>query len=260
MQHSLSITTWNVLNAGYECEDYYHEDAHPFLHWREGRGERAALYLGKLDSDIYCLQEVSQAMATEIHLSLGKKKYDMLWEARTRPGDKVEDGCAILHRRDQDLAFIRDHAFRYESGKHIFLSCKFRYHGEVLWVVNTHVNWATRETDLLTLQEKINDTSNARTVVMGDFNAERNEAWYQSLGKHGLVDALHNLTHLPYSYNSGKLSKWIDFFLLNQLPLESVQGVCVGNDWHRQYLFKDTALPSAEVPSDHLPVTVRLSL
>jgi|WetSurMetagenome_2_1015567.scaffolds.fasta_scaffold195286_2 hypothetical protein len=33
----LRITTWNVLNEGYENPEYYHEDSHPYLRWDNGR-------------------------------------------------------------------------------------------------------------------------------------------------------------------------------------------------------------------------------
>jgi len=262
MDSTLSITTWNVLNQGYECEDYYTKEAHPFLHWNEGRGERAGAYLAKLDSDIYCLQEVSQAMASEIHASLGKEKYELLWKARSLPGDKVEDGCAIIYKKEE-LLMMSDFVVRYESGKHIFMACLFYHNDKLLWVVNTHVNWTSREADLLFLQREITTNryfGESPKVVMGDFNAERHEAWYQALKENGIVDALYTLTHLPYSYNSGKMAKWIDFFLLHRIPAQAVQKVCVGNNWTMGDNFTDTALPNRDVPSDHLPVTVLLTI
>lgn len=259
----LRITTWNVLNQGYECVDYYSAEVLPFLHWTQGRRERACTYLAKLDSDIYSLQEVSYPMAVEIHTALGGDEiYGLRWQNRTPQGADTEDGCATLFRHGK-LVLQDDFYWRYPSGKHILLACLFLCSGKTpCWVVNTHVNWATRENDLLALQKLLTTHpgfTDCPKIAMGDFNAERHEEWYKALEKNHLVDA-QGEHQWPYSYNSGKLSKWIDFMLMHRLGKEAVEQIFVGNDALVPPLFKDVALPNASVPSDHLPLTVVLKL
>jgi len=269
----LQITTWNVLNRAYENKEYYAEEAHPFLAWEEqGRGPLACSYLSQLDSDIYCLQEVDQVMAGQFlsHLNLYSSSdidepYGMVWSRRTPDDAKSECGEAVLYRKSR-LALQALFTYRYPSGSHIYQAVLFTVVGadeHRFWCVNTHVNWKTRDDDLITLQQQLNDNplftgATRPKIVVGDFNAERSDVWYQHLAKHGLVDAMGGHA-IPYSYNSGKQSKLIDFVLLHQWDEgRTVRRVVLGNCMYLTAMehFDHKALPSATVPSDHLPVTV----
>jgi endonuclease/exonuclease/phosphatase family metal-dependent hydrolase len=264
----LGITTWNVLNSGYEVADRYHAAAHPFLSWQtQGRADRACRHIVSLASDIYCLQEVNQAMAAHIHTALGgANKYHLIWAPRTPKDARVEDGCAVLYRVDDGIELQSHFVWHYNStGKHIFLACHFLCDSVPLWVVNTHVNWETRDADLMALQYQLNHHQNfigeCAKVVVGDFNAERSEPWYRALSDNHLVDALLNhRDDWPYSYNSGLLAKWVDYVLLHHLSAETLDHICLGDCWTSVPQFNHTALPSAEVPSDHLSLTVTLTL
>lgn len=223
--------------------------------------------------------------------------YDMVWQPRTQPGDRVEDGLAVVYQT-QKLTLLEKFTWRYASGKHIFLACLFSINGlknpetgeteqKKLWIVNTHVNWKTRIEDLVDLMNQLGKhaaflASPAPQVVMGDFNATRDETgWYGQLGKYGVTDALGelqveprgllgNATNKelvwPYSYNSGKMSKWIDHFLLRGFNASSpgkispVNEVLVAGVPFVDYAFDYSSLPNATIPSDHLPLTIMLSL
>ena len=98
---------------------------------------------------------------------------------------------------------------------------------------------------------------------MGDFNAERGEGWHKSLAKNGLVDVLETFSKVtanyPYSYNSGKSSKWIDFVLTQDIDVaKQVTEINVGVGDSCQ--FNHESLPNEEIPSDHLPIRMRLKL
>lgn len=251
----LRITTWNVLNEAFENKEYYHTDAHPFLHWQQGRREAVCQYAKRLNADVYCLQEVSQTMAADILKALDETCYTLVWEPRTK-----DDGCATIYDK-RAVSLVRRFGWRYASGKHIFLATLFECGGtkERFWTVNTHVNWKTREDDLLALQRQLNehpDFSADGKLVMGDFNAEASETWYQALAQNQLIDAKQG-HDWPWSYNSGKNAKWIDFVLLHRLPLERLQSLCVG-ELFKAMDFTVRALPSATVPSDHAPVNLTL--
>ncbi len=277
----LRITSWNVLNQGYENPAYYTEDTYPFLHWNQGRNTRAADYLRKHDSDVYCLQEVSSVMANELLAALGER-YKMHWAPRTETDAKAQDGLAVIYRGA--LLQLKDQfVWRYASGKHIFLACLFASatnNKKRFWCVNTHVNFETREADLLALQKQVNDhagflsTQLVPKLIMGDFNAERSEEWYKALDRNGLLDAFggvalglrQQLTEgndehgWPYSYNSGKKAKWIDFILVHRLTTQySVDGLVVnGSDVSSEFP-RDQSMPNEKVPSDHLSIGVIMS-
>lgn len=261
MKLGISITTWNVLNEAYENKDYYHQNAHAHLQWSNGRREKASTYLLPLKSDIYCLQEVSFSMATDIYKNMNED-YELLWQPRTSKEKKTQDGCAFIYNKrlfSLDQLFV----YRYESGNHIFIAGLFTTttFEKSFWVVNTHINWSSRNEDLLDLQKQLENhpkfTTNVK-IIVGDFNAESNESWYK-LEDYHLVDAFKKQLG-PYSYHSGKSSKWIDFMLLHHLPETAVIGRVVGNNPGVQYIFNDIALPSTNVPSDHLPLTILISI
>jgi mRNA deadenylase 3'-5' endonuclease subunit Ccr4 len=269
----LWITTWNVLNEGYENPEYYSEESHPFLHWDQGRRDRAKEYIKSITLDVTCLQEVSHKMLDELMSNDTYQKphaFSYTWEPRTDASKKTQDGLAIIWK-SRAVTLLRKFSWRYPSGGHIFLACLFEYNDSTMqqkksqfWCVNTHVNWATRETDLLELKKQLDShaeflASPAPKIIVGDFNAERHEDWYKAIvGGDSLVDALVERSH-PYSYNSGKNKKWIDYVLLQGIAVEDVGCTIVGGTFPPEpYQFKDASLPNNSVPSDHVPITVGL--
>lgn len=263
----LWVTTWNVLNRGYENPEYYAKESHAYLHWDQGRRERAREFIKSLTHDVTCLQEVSQSMLVELFAdSPSYQCYATVWEPRTEAGAKTEDGLAIVYQT-QSVTLLKKFTWRYPSGKHIILACLFERNDcsqkSQFWCVNTHVNWKTREQDLLELQRQLNKhpefvAAPAPKIVMGDFNAERHENWYKALGQNGLVDALADGEGHAYSYNSGKSAKWIDHVLLHGIKQSSVCEVRYSGMGKSPYTFSDASLPSADIPSDHVPITFAL--
>jgi len=104
---------------------------------------------------------------------------------------------------------------------------------------------------------------NLPKIAMGDFNAEANEKWYTHLPEFGIIDAVqsHHGKLPDFTYNSGKgNSKYIDFFLLWNINKESVQDVFVGIDPINPVDYSAIKyMPSEKVPSDHLPVTIKIN-
>jgi endonuclease/exonuclease/phosphatase family metal-dependent hydrolase len=112
------------------------------------------------------------------------------------------------------------------------------------------------------LQKQINshnDFTSDSKVIMGDFNAESNERWYTYLERYHLIDVFHGHEG-KYSYNSGKLAKWIDFMLLHNLAHDRITKRIIGNEPGVVHNFEDTTLPSEKIPSDHLPLSLRIIL
>ena len=257
---NVKITTWNVLSEAYENKSYYDESIYNYLHWSEGRREKASSYLIGLKSDIYCLREVNFRMALDIYNQFDDNEYELLWQVRTRE-NKTEYGCAMIYRKNK-CQLKQFFVYRYQSGNHIFIASLFDINGKSLWVVDTHINWSSREEDLQDLQEQLNchlGFTVDNQVIVGDFNAESSEKWYQSLQKNHLTDAFKDHAD-DYTYNSGKLAKWIDFILLHHLTEKDVIEWTIGNESGKIPLFKEKALPNNSISSDHLPLSISIRI
>lgn len=283
----LKITTYNVLNECYEVPSRYLSDTH--LYWRKGRRELTMKYLRAIDADAYCLQEVSHAMVLAIVNGLNgtttfgqasTDTYKAEFRARTEIGAHKQDGCAIVYRQTRLSCGFGGVVWRYPSKNHIFLALPLTdlASQRPFWLVCTHTNWETREADLLALQKTVSTDpgfTDAPKIVMGDFNAVRSEQWYRHLAEHGLVDALGSLDvaptgvindepdrQVPYSYNSGKISKWIDHVLLNKLDASAVKKIWIDSDVVTEgpVHCRHTTLPNDVVPSDHIAVSVAIQV
>ena len=91
---ALRVTTWNMLNPQFETEKYYPASVHKFLHWREGRKERALAYLKPLHSDIYCIQETNEEIANQLTNTLGTE-YELLYNNVSLSIDLDLEECAF---------------------------------------------------------------------------------------------------------------------------------------------------------------------
>lgn len=108
-------------------------------------------------------------------------------------------------------------------------------------------------------------------MPVGDTNATKQDKWYNSFFKGGVLDVVRGkIQHsaasfaeyygdLPaFSYNSGKEKKWIDFVMSWGVEKSQIQQVFLGNNAGQPLVPDMNFLPNADVPSDHIPVTVVL--
>eukprot|EP01125_Pyxidicula_operculata_P000876 TRINITY_DN10764_c0_g1_i2.p1 TRINITY_DN10764_c0_g1~~TRINITY_DN10764_c0_g1_i2.p1 ORF type:complete len:148 (+),score=26.72 TRINITY_DN10764_c0_g1_i2:468-911(+) len=137
------------------------------------------------------------------------------------------------------------------------LKGKGELEGKELTVINTHVNFKTRATDILELRDRILDIK-GMSVSMGDFNATPDEKWWEELRKVGIIDTFYE-THKEHpleTYNSGKnKGKPIDFILSNNIPAGSILSSWITEDSKNTKGVSLGAMPNANVPSDHVPLT-----
>jgi endonuclease/exonuclease/phosphatase family metal-dependent hydrolase len=243
-------------------------------------GGRSALeYLLPLKSDIYALQEVNEETARAITERLNEtykdRRYAFQWRQRKTTSQK--DGCATVYDTRLLEALSNVTCSYNQDPEHIFMAIMFRCAGTAttkktdFWLINTHVDWKTRNAQLKELIEEhlvCDDTDKSvlgayaslPKLVMGDFNAEASHHWYPLLKKHQVEDVCWEMhrVHPPFSFNNGKSEpKFIDFILLQGMPFAKVASMhFLGNNPDKSYKYDvATALPSATVPSDHLPVT-----
>jgi endonuclease/exonuclease/phosphatase family metal-dependent hydrolase len=258
---TLKLVSWNVLNPAYAQKERYGEATHAWLDWPVRRPALLA-ELRALDADIYCLQEVTQAIAREIQVALGGAgAYDLLWSPRKTGSD---DGCATLWRA-AGLELVAYSVATLLDGAHIVQAILLRdpHSGVRVRVCNTHINWETRLRDIPALLAQLDAGFASETptpmILVGDFNAERSEPWYAALGEAGFRDAWQEATTLhisdTHTFSNGGLveNKWVDFALVHgPLVVESVGLGFAGCD--------NRALPSERCPSDHLPLIVRFTV
>jgi len=153
----------------------------------------------------------------------------------------------------------------FSNGTHIFVCCQFlhKLSSICFWVVNAHVEWKTHEEDLIELKSKI-DELEGPVFVMGDFNAEPYETWHRKFNEDGFVDCYFamNKRHAKATFNSGQLHKHVDFIFAKNFVEKNILSSFLGNDQqhphHPEFLHE--ALPTQDIPSDHIPLTTVFSL
>lgn len=247
----VKLTSWNILNPAYAHRHYYGEKSMPHLEW-DKRRPLMMKFLSVLQSDVYCLQESTEAIAADVKRSL--PDHDISWTRRKKGSD---DGCATLWRSSR-FDKVYENVIHHPNGTHVILAILLRERETraMFWCCNTHVNYETREDDLVKMLFMMNtDLRFARLpiVVVGDFNAERNESWYQSLQPNGFRDTWdgRDMKANQFTFSNGGVipNKWVDYILVrgNIEPVEVQLGL-----WDPEC----HDLPSSTVPSDHLPLTL----
>lgn len=251
------ITTWNVLNQRYIHEERYGAEVHPYLAW-ETRLPLLKATIAGLRSDIYCLQEATSELLGELLDHMGHD-WRGLWAPRNH--DKT-DGCALLYDGTRftfldsqivSTPYDRDHIVQ-----RVYL--KENTSGWSFIICNTHINWSTRALDIPAVMQS--EANSGRDVILvGDFNAERSEAWYtHDLAKSGFRDVCaersESIVNRASFSNGGKQpNKWIDYILLSG---EHIQPRSCGLELHSG--LEPLALPSVHVASDHLPLSLTFSI
>eukprot|EP01126_Amoeba_proteus_P062796 TRINITY_DN858_c0_g1_i4.p1 TRINITY_DN858_c0_g1~~TRINITY_DN858_c0_g1_i4.p1 ORF type:complete len:199 (+),score=25.60 TRINITY_DN858_c0_g1_i4:213-809(+) len=116
---------------------------------------RALVYVTKLRSDVFSLQETTPQMAQQFATVLSEFHgihYKYFWNQRNRSG---KDGCGTIYNSDL-LSVEETKTFHYPGYTHIYFAHKFSIKNSniVFWNVNTHVNWNSRNEDLAILKEE----------------------------------------------------------------------------------------------------------
>ena len=247
------LVSWNVLADAYVQPSYYPAVAPALL----ARGARTAAIVAQLaasDADVACLQEAEPALIDALRAARG-------WDVHFSSKRGRPDGCALLARGAVRLADVHPVAFadgapdRDDSG-HIAL-CATLIAGDLRCeLATTHLRWdppgtptaarwATRQARHLLAAVGSLDAA----IVCGDLNVEPGDDAYRMLLDAGLRDPMAGALH-PTANPNGR-AKRIDHVLcgpaLRARPLPVLA------------IADDTPLPSATMPSDHIPIGIEIS-
>ncbi|MEW6278602.1 MAG: endonuclease/exonuclease/phosphatase family protein [Candidatus Eremiobacterota bacterium] len=244
----MRLVTYNVLADPYIRPEYYPNVAPEHLDpaWRRPALARQIL---ALDCDVVCLQEVTGPVFAALERDLGSGYTGRFGQKSGRP-----DGCATFVRAPAVLKECR--AVHYRDGDppsgHLALVCTVELHGQRLAVANTHLRWdppgtpRARSLGVRQIEQVLFELH--PTVIVGDLNAVPDSDVCAAVRAAGFRD-VHGQTHQP-TCNANASARRLDYVFVHPslaadpLPLPSI-------DDH-------TPLPSAEHPSDHLPVVVTL--
>ncbi len=258
------MTTYNVLAQSYVRPDRYRLSPAKALdvHWRR---DAVADHVASLGGDLICLQEVEPDGFEVIARRTKDLGYEdhFLSKGRGRP-----DGCAtffdptVLEPKSVVEHHYRDGRGAEPDSGHVAEIFVFELERHTLAVANTHLRWDPPDTpirnqlgyrqvlELLDTLEALDATIDA-TIVCGDFNAEPDSDVVTLLENRGFRSS-HSETQGASTSNAGGRAKTIDYMFhttaLESAPIEL------------PLIEDDTAMPSDEYQSDHLPVQSRFRL
>lgn len=262
MPLSFRLTSYNVLAEAYATKKLYPSVDPQLLRWSR-RAPAIVARMVALAPDVACLQEVETAAWSGLEAAFAAHGWRCVFAVK---GAGRPDGCALLYREGV-LRLAASETLHYADGEggaaasgHLALIASFETGAGLVRIANTHLRWqaATARGDAHIghrqarelLDRCIAMTPAAfATVVCGDFNAPPESDIAALFRARGYGDAYQSAAQ-P-TCNPHRRPARIDFiFSTSGLratpePIPALDG--------------DTLLPSAAEPSDHLPITARLT-
>lgn len=219
------LATYNVLATAYIRASYY-PGVEP--RWLDPAWRHPALVrrVQALEADVLCLQEVEAVVYEALREALPEYVWTWLPKSGGRP-----DGCATASRT---VLSTRELVYA-DGSNHVALLTEV---APGLVVANTHLKWQhglPQLNELLTAKPQ---------VVCGDLNVTGDDPVLQALRAAGFYA---DGAQAPTAVANGRAKK-IDH-VYSILPLRAEPPPAVTDH---------TPLPSAEEPSDHLPLVVQL--
>jgi mRNA deadenylase 3'-5' endonuclease subunit Ccr4 len=260
---SFSVASYNVLANAYIQPALYRRTPSIVLHssWRI---PALLQHITRLQADIICLQEVEDQLFAALRSRMGASGYGAQYR---RKSNGQPDGCAVLFRQEVfDLIDVRVIAYKdgrnetAESGN-IALVLLFETVFGRLGIVNTHLSWDSPDAapeqqrglrqlrQLLLEQSSIADAAKG-WIIAGDFNAVPGSDTISLMENAGFHYAHYGVVGVS-TCNVNGTAKMIDYlfcsssFRAEPLPVSPVAD--------------RTVLPSAEQPSDHVPIAAGFS-
>jgi endonuclease/exonuclease/phosphatase family metal-dependent hydrolase len=219
-------------------------------------------HVANLGDDIICLQEVEIDVFSALRLRLARLGYGSQY-ARKRAGKA--DGCATFYRQGvfelvdaNVIPYADGHGAMGDSGN-IALVAVLRGGGNSIGVINTHLSWdppeaapearfGYRQMSQLIREYKGMESKIRGWVIAGDFNATPESATIELLSGAGLDFSHRNLPGV-YTCNANARARMIDYLFHSSALLAEPLPV--------PWIDDRTILPSAEQPSDHVPVRAK---
>lgn len=251
---SFNAVTYNVLAQSYIRPDRY--PGVPPEHLEPAARQRLLVsHIAALDADLLCLQEVEPALLAALERVLGAGHTTRYAQRPSRP-----DGCAII-TRDSAFTINSCETLHYTIGDQLALIVQLTHAGTPLVVASTHLRWQPRSTPPqqhighLQMQEllaALEATGTPARILAGDLNAISQSIVVSGAEVRGM--ALSCRSQRPWdTTNIGGRCRKIDYLLHTPGTLSPSPGVL-------PRLRRDTLLPSASEPSDHLALSVRFQI
>ena len=256
---SLVVATYNILASAYIQRARYPRSPAMVLTpaWRI---PALVQQISTLEADILCLQEIESETLAAINSRLGSRGHASRY---ARKGGDSPEGCSTFYR--QDCAVLIDETvIRFADGGgaesdtgNVALVTIFSVFGHRLGVINTHLTWdppgtareaqrGLRQVNQLTREyEKMTAAADA-WIIAGDLNVTPGSEIVALMEGMGFRYA-HDRAGMTCSFN-GEI-KMIDYlFHSSRLHAKPTDSFAID---------ARTVLPSAEQPSDHVPVIAR---
>lgn len=257
---SFVVATYNVLANAYIQRARYPRSPAMVLSpaWRTPALVQA---IARLEADILCLQEVEAETLAAVNARLRSCAYVGRYARKRGVGP---EGCAIFYR--EDLVSLEDETvvvFAADGGVvdagNIAQIVIYRIFGHRLGIINTHLTWdppgTAREnqqgfrqiTQLLRAYQEIATTADG-WIIAGDLNVTPGSDIVALIEGTGFCFAHSEHAAMNTCSFNGE-AKMIDYlFHSPQLAAQPADSVPID---------ARTVLPSAEQPSDHIPVVAR---
>ena len=262
MPISFRLTSYNVLAEAYATKKLYPSVDPELMRWSR-RAPAIVARVAALAPDVACLQEVEAAAWPGLEAAFAAHGWRGVFAAK---GAGRADGCALLYQ-DGALRFAGSETLHFHDGEggaaasgHLALIASFDTAAGPVRIANTHLRWQPaaargdahigfrQARELLDRCIALTPAAFA-TVVCGDFNAPPESDIAALFRARGFSDAYEPAPQ-P-TCNPHRRAARIDFiFSTSGLratpePVSAIDG--------------DMLLPSAAEPSDHLPITARLT-
>lgn len=258
---SFVVATYNVLASAYIQRARYPRSPALVLNpaWRV---PALAQQISSLEADILCLQEVEPQTLAALHSRLASRGYSHRYARKSGGG---AEGCATFYR--QDLAsFNGETIVRFADGLgaepdtgNIALITIHGISGYRLGIINTHLTWdppgtarenqrGLRQANQLLREYEKTAAAADDWMIAGDLNVTPGSEIVSLIERMGFRFAHDNRAEMCTCSFNGE-AKMIDYLFhsprLHAKPTDSFA------------IDARTVLPSAEQPSDHVPVIAR---
>jgi CCR4-NOT transcription complex subunit 6 len=258
---SFSVASYNLLANAYVQYTRYKRTPRMVLApaWRVPALVHQVTNLG---TDVLCLQEVDMETFAALKSRLAALSYEAQYARKLA---NQPDGCATFYRR-HDFELIATRVVEYADGAHgqansghLALILLLRVAGRVVGIANTHLSWdppgtansaklGHRQAQQLLNACRIMAPSCQGWLICGDLNATPDSEIIATLESAGFQYAHAGLAQ-TYTCKVDAEVKMIDYLFHSPEFRAEPESVVAISD--------QTVLPSAEQPSDHLPIVSR---
>jgi protein angel len=258
---SFLTVSYNVLASGYIQRGWYRRTPALLLNpaWRVPALVR---FISALDADLLCLQEVEPEMIASLRATLSGYELQYARKLERRP-----DGCAIVYRKNLfELIAARTVVFEDSGGVgansgYIALVSTLRHEHHLLHVISTHLTWdppdapPAAQIGLRQVGQLLRETRQASgdyhgCILAGDFNATPESRCVAAIEEAGFHYAHREIID-AYTCNVGRNARTIDYLFHTPSLIAEPKAPARIDDL--------TVIPSAEHPSDHVPILCRFS-